>query len=202
VSDNYLLGVDVLAGAAIDVFDEDDIEQIAERVVAEVEAADRALRPLATEEKRFLKSELPGVSDEEWTQFVLAMKTANLNEVSDSNAYGMFEMKPRRLVDLGLMKSVKPVNARSTGHMAWKGEWKSPLSEKGFLESAEVQYRAFSESMKRYAKALEKRPNDMTLSGALAVLHRCGPNGLVIWGDEDRRFPDTVALFDATNGLF
>ena len=43
---------------------------------------------------------------------------------------------------------------------------------------------------------------NITLSGALAILHRCGPNGLKSWSDESARFPMTVALFERTNGIF
>ena len=45
-------------------------------------------------------------------------------------------------------------------------------------------------------------PVGMTLSGALAVLQRCGPSGLVTWNDAGKRFPATVTLYERANGIF
>ena len=47
-----------------------------------------------------IKSEVNGVSDEQWTEFVKAMRTAQTGAVSASNQLGAFEMRPRRLEDL------------------------------------------------------------------------------------------------------
>ena len=199
---SYLHGVDVLAGTYAE---EPAAETLARQVVAEIEAAD----PLPAAPPRVLTSQIPGVPDEQWTEFALAMKTADPKSISGAGAYGMFELKPRRLADLGLMKNVTPVNARSNGRLAWKGEWVAPLTEKKFLSSAVAQYDAFGKSMRAYVKGLEDGsvpqpeaglPQEMTLSGALAILHRCGPRGLLGWANE--RFPETVALYEATNGIF
>lgn len=157
---------------------------------------------------RVVPSLIEGVSDQAWTEFVMAMRTAQPGAVSASNALGMFELKPRRLADLGLVRNVA-LTRSPTNRMAWVGEFVAPLTQKKFLGSPEVQYRAFAESMRRYVDGLtdgtvpsESRPEDMTLSGALAILHRCGPNGLKSWANEDKRFPDTIALYDKVNGIF
>jgi hypothetical protein len=57
--------------------------------------------------------------------------------------------------------------------------------------------------MTAYCKTLDcsTLPTGMTLSGALAVLHRCGPNGLDSW-KSGKRFEHTEALFKKTNELF
>lgn len=155
---------------------------------------------------RLLKSEIPGVADEDWTMFALAMKTGDPSKVSSSGELGMFAIKPRRLADFGLMKNLKKVQ-NETGY-AWVGSWVSPMTKDKFLASPGEQYRQFVQSMRKYADNLQKgiigAPTDgnTSLSGALAILHRCGPNGLKNWSDESARFPMTVALFERTNGIF
>lgn len=159
---------------------------------------------------RVLKSELDGVSDEAWTDFALALKTASIGAVSASNAYGMFEFKPRRLADLGLIRNVFKTRG-PTKRMVWIGEWIAPMTEAKFLGSPTEQYKALASSMRDYVKRLRDgsipkpdggRPQGMTLSGALAVLHRCGPSGLKTWNDAAARFPETNALYQKANGIF
>lgn len=196
----YLHGIDVLVGAHVAPLDA-EMEVVAQNVIAEIETPRL---------ERVLASQIPGVPDEAWTEFALAMKTAAPGSISSSNAFGMFEMKPRRLADLGLMRNI--VSARSSsGRMAWKGDWTPPLTEKKFLASAADQYEAFGASMRKYIEGLEDGsvpqpesgvPADVTLSGALAILHRCGPQGLVRWTDEGSRFPETIALVQVANGIF
>lgn len=163
----------------------------------------------AVPSSRYLESELDGVDDEAWTEFVLAMKTQEPSAVSASNEYGMFALKPRRLADLGLVKNLS--NARSGKRMVWVGDWVPPLTEKLFLATPRLQYKAFAASMQRYATGIADgsitmpdggRPEDMTLSGALAILHRAGPSGLKTWGDEAKRFPATIDLYAKVNGTF
>ncbi len=159
---------------------------------------------------RALKSEIPGVSDEAWTTFAKALKTASPSAVSASNAFGMFELKPRRLEDLGLVTNTTCTRS-PTGRMVWVGEFVPPMTLKSFLGSPKLQYRAFAASMKNYVDRLRNgsiprpdggKPDGMTLSGALAILHRCGPSGLKTWNDESKRFEDTKALYENANGVF
>lgn len=226
----YLDGVDALSIlrplVSEELVDEDaatacdEVRQVADRAVAEVEAGagnapvPSALKPFAAEESaapgatapsRLLASEISGVSDEAWTRFAMAMRTAAPSAVSASNALGMFEMKPRRLADLGLVTNVSCTRS-PTGRMVWVGEFVRPLTSKAFLGSPKIQYAVFAASMRQYADSLraaaDSWPDGATLSGLLAVLHRCGPGGLKNWGDADKRFPDTVALFEKANGIF
>lgn len=198
----YLLGVDVLAGRSVIGYA--DAEE-------ETDQASPALRPFSVTSVptalvgHTLKSEIPEVSDAAWTKFALAMKTASPSAISDTGAYGMFQLKPRRLADLGLMKNLVNVKGK------WTGDWVEPLTEKVFLASPPAQYRAFGASMRRYVDGLRDRtiprpeggrPEGATLSGILAVLHRCGPSGLKTWNDVNDRFPDTVALYQKANGIF
>lgn len=159
---------------------------------------------------RALKSEIPGVPDEAWTKFTKALKTASPSAVSASNAFGMFELKPRRLEDLGLVTNTSCTRS-PTGRMVWVGEFVAPMTLKSFLGSPKLQYRAFAASMKNYVDRLRNgsiprpdggKPDGMTLSGALAILHRCGPSGLKTWNDESKRFEDTKSLYSNANGVF
>ena len=224
--DAYLSGSDILGTAtapiavAVPAPNARDLAVAeAERVVAEeADEERRALVPFETGQvsvpaapaERVLKSEIPNVSDKAWTRFVLAMKTAEPGAVSASNDLGMFGIKVRRLADLGLVLDVRQVRS-PVGRLAWIGDFVPPLTQRKFLSSASEQYAAFVASMRRYIEGLvdgtlprpEGGPAEgMTLSGALAVLHRCGPSGLRTWCDEDDRFPDTVALYERANGAF
>jgi hypothetical protein len=158
-----------------------------------------------------LPSPLHEVSGEDWTRFVLTMRTADTGSVSPSNALGASELKPRRLADLDMVMNLSSTRDQKSGRMVWIGEFVPPLSSEFFLSSPRIQYGAFCKSMKAYADGMKDGeipepdggcPRDMTLSGALAVLHRCGPSGIRTWNDEERRFPETVALFDDVNGIF
>lgn len=186
----------------------DDELQLVERVLEEGDQQ----TPTTTQ---LLKSELASVSDERWTQFVFAMKTAAIDSVSGSCALGAWEMRPKRLADLGLMTNLK-YGRTSLHRLACDGDFvgdvdpkKSSLTKKMFLEHQGVQYRVFATSMRRYIDGLTDGTipqgdivDGMTMSGALAILHRCGPSGLKKWSNESARFSDTVDLYNRVNGLF
>lgn len=212
---SYLSGIDAVVAVDdhdVDAFFRDepgDAEAVVEQALAE---AGQQTPPAPS---RLLKIELASVSDADWTRFVLAMKTAAVDSVSGSCALGAWEMRPRRLVDLGLMTNLHSVKT-PLGRRSYDGDFigdvdpeRSSLTRKMFLENQEVQYLVFATSMRRYVDRLtdgsiehgQADPN-MTLSGALAILHRCGPNGLAKWGDESARFSDTVDLYNRVNGLF
>jgi hypothetical protein len=158
--------------------------------------------------RRLLPSPLEGVDDEAWTRWVSVMRVADAGTVSDTSKLGLFGFKMQRLADLGLVENVSPTNARKTGHMAWTGDWKEPLTQEAFLTNQKIQYMTLVNSTRLYAMALASGdialPDDgeLTLSGALALLHKCGPRGLEQWADESTRRPTTVKLLEATNGLF
>jgi hypothetical protein len=60
-------------------------------------------------------------------------------------------------------------------------------------------------SMKDYVSQIEsgeiEKSVNMSLSGALAILHRCGPKGLHTW-ETGERFPSTIAAYDRAAGIF
>lgn len=202
---DYLFGIDVTVAQPKKA----DAGDIGAAVVAEVESARPDWR--ASVKGRVLRSEIEGVTDGQWTDFVLALATSTLGAVSASNAMGMFEMKPRRLADIGVAESATCTKS-PTGGMAWTAKFVAPMTAKKFLRDSEAQYDALCRSMRDYMARMhdgaldldegDELPADMTLSGALAVLHRCGPNGLRRWLDEEERFSDTVALYERCNGIF
>lgn len=190
----YLQGIDLAREYSVD-----DAEAVGAAVVAEV------AKPV-----RVLKSEIPGVTDGQWTDLVLALKTAGIDAVSPSNAMGMFEIKPRRLADIGLVQNLRRTTSPE-GRLIWAGDFVPPMTAKKFMANASLQYKALGDSMRDYMAKLcdgtidvkeeDELPEGMTLSGALAILHRCGPSGLRNWID-DQRFSDTEALYGRCNGIF
>mgnify|MGYP001568307561 CR=1 FL=1 len=189
--------------------DLDELTRVAGEIVEE-EAS--ALEPfeLPAPKPSTLRSEISGVSDEQWTEFAKAMRVQDAGAVSASNELGFFAMKPRRLADLGLMRELTRVQSPAR-RMVWVGEFVEPLTQEIFLRSPKLQYRAFADSMQRYAAGIGTGAvprsalsalGDTTLSGVLAVLHRSGPSGLKNWHDKSKRFPNTVTLFEKVNGIF
>jgi hypothetical protein len=151
-----------------------------------------------------LKSEIPGVDDDRWKQFVTAMIVAEPTNVSPSNGVGMFSTMPRRLADLGLVDKLSRTRGPS-GRMVWVAVFKRPLTTEKFLRSPQLQYDAFCKSMKDYDKKMEAGEIEcdpkMSRSGALAVLHRAGPSGLENW-KRGERFAETQAVHDRVAGVF
>lgn len=152
-----------------------------------------------------LKSELFGVSDEAWTRFVTSQKTADVGTVSLSNALGMFETMPRRLADLGFVEKLTRTKS-PTGRVVWTARFIPPVTSDIFLTNPELQYKAFVASVKDYAEKLGKgdihSDNSMSLSGKLAILHRCGPNGLNTWNNTKDRFVSTIQAFEKSKDIF
>lgn len=239
----YLLGMHVLGGIASPelTFDDDDLPELSEEELAAQaahEIDDSINRQMTSTENsdggrtvdgggtpgafpaapaRVLPSPLEGVPDDDWTRWVIAMRTGETSDIGDSGALGMFAFKLRRLADIGLMNNVAPTNARKTGRMSWTGDWVAPLTRDAFLNSPSIQYRALAASTQLYMNALAdgeitqptfadgdkaETEKEISLSGALALLHKCGPRGFEQWGNESKRQPSTVALFGATNGIF
>lgn len=150
-----------------------------------------------------LRSQLPDVSDEAWTQFVRGLAVAKPNHVSESNALGIFEIMPRRLADLGLVGNLK---RRKHGRKTiWVAVFVPPLTPEKFLRSPELQYRTFVRSMRDYDQRMQSgdipAAPGVSRAGALAILHRAGPYGLRNWTEGDR-FETTERIYDQVAGIF
>lgn len=207
VSYRNLVGLDALLGVALPQLKQLDPVREVERAVEVAENEERRALDVIPAPRRLLKSEIVGIDDEPWTDFVFAMRTAQPGAISASNALGMFEMKPRRLCDLGVMRDPRCTRSPS-GRLVWVGDFVEPMTQREFLKSPSAQYQAFSDSMRSYVVGLagdalprpEKKLAETSLSGALAILHRSGPSGLKSW--ETNQFPDTLALYERANGIF
>lgn len=166
------------------------------------EAEGSALKPFRPSGRVF-ESKLPGVSNEAWTDFVFVMKTADLRDVSPSNGLGWFGMKYKRLADLGLVTNVRYKRGVAGVQEA---DWKDPLTLDKFLHSPNAQYDTFEASMRDYYNMLLNGgvtpPNvpSMTVSGALAILHRGGPRALADW--KTTQFESTREIYQRANGVF
>lgn len=162
-----------------------------------------ALRPFRPD-GRVLKSELPGIYDEQWTDYAFAMKIANRGDISLSNGLGMFDIRYKRLEDLGFVTNISYKRDPIINRSVQVAEWLPPYTQDKFLKSANFQYRAFSASNRHYFKELRNRslsmPPGVTFSGALAILHRGGRSALAKWATQ--QFDETREIFDMANGIF
>lgn len=150
-----------------------------------------------------LASELQGIDDVAWAEFVRGMATSDATRVSESNALGMFELTPRRLEDLGLVDGV--TRAHVNGRTMWVAKFVPPMTAAKFLRNPRAQYNAFSRSMKDYKARIERgeivKPVEMKLSGALAILHWGGPKGLENWS-RGSRFSTTEMAYNRVAEVF
>jgi hypothetical protein len=151
-----------------------------------------------------IESPLRGVTPAAWTEFVRRMAVAPLSSVSAANALGLFAIMPRRLADLGVVGKLARRKSPE-GRTIWVAVFIPPLTCAKFLRSPVAQYAVFSRSMCDYAGRLASGEiaNEpcVSLSGALAILHRCGPEGLDAW-EQGKRFPSTEQLVERVEGIF
>ena len=149
----------------------------------------------------FIKSPLPDVSDEAWAKFVRAMDSGNVQTITPSGGYGAFDMRPRRLVELGYAKGL--TRGKYGRRLIWKCDFLPPWTETKFLQDPFAQYAAFRSSMIKYAEALRTgahvRPAKCSLSGALAILHVGGHGALSKF---PALFSSTQKVYDAAKGIF
>ena len=149
---------------------------------------------------RLHDSPIEGVTPIAWTKLVRTLSTQPLNAIAVSGALGSYEMRPRRLADLGLMTGVRRVERG--GVRVWRGTFVLPLTEAAFLRDKDVQYDVLVRSVLDHLSIAEARPDGVTLSGALALLHRAGPEVLRTWGVAAPQFDSTARVFERANGIF
>lgn len=161
-----------------------------------------------------LRAQLPGISNEAWTQFIHALTIAD--EVADpddpgfgrprafdarlpSGGLGCFGILPRRLADLGRFRNIRVDNEGRRCVVV--GDFISPMTWEKFTNPL-AQYDFLLDSLRRYDRRLsgEALPEGMTRSGALALHHRLGPSALSKWAEHQET--STMALYRRTNGLF
>jgi hypothetical protein len=143
------------------------------------------------------ESPLEGVSAAAWQRFISALEVQPVGQVSDSGGLGAFDMRPRRLVELGYATNLRRIDNRQCC------DFTSPWSQSRFLADLFAQHTVLSKSMRSYYDALRRgelvKPKEVSMSGALAVLHIGGRGALAAW---PKLFTNTRALYDATRGAF
>ena len=153
---------------------------------------------------------LPGVPALAWEKFVTLMVVSPRNAVTPRGRMGLFGLDARRLSDVGFMTNPrKVVLGAETG--VWSGEWKAPLDQQKFLDSAGAQYEAFSRSMRRLATRVSPAVGTVidgsraSLSGLLAAGHLAGEQGISGWVTDPevrQKFRATTANYVKANGIF
>lgn len=158
--------------------------------------------PPAVRFRSTLASPLPGVTAEAWARFYPALDVQPIGAVSASGGLGSYDLRPRRLVELGLATNLRGGRTPS-GRQAWTCDLLPPLSRHSFLANPVTQYMVLSRSMLRYhAQILSGellRPDGVSLAGALSILHRGGRGALAAFPD---LFDDTRALYEKARGAF
>lgn len=157
----------------------------------------------ATRFKSILASPLPGVSAEAWARFYHALDVQPIDAVSAFGGLGSYDLRPRRLVELGLGENLRSERTSARGARVYVCDFVAPLSRDKFLSNPVTQYMALSRSMVGYHRQLQggelARPAGMSLSGALAILHRGGRGALGAFPD---LFQHTRALYERARGAF
>lgn len=150
-----------------------------------------------------LTSPLPGVSAEAWARFYHALDVQPIDAVSASGGLGSYDLRPRRLVELGLGCRLRSRRTAPGGARVYVCDFVPPLSQRAFLHNPVTQYQVLVRSMVGYHQKLQSgelvRPDGVSLAGALAILHRGGRGALARFPD---LFPDTRALYERAQGAF
>lgn len=151
-----------------------------------------------------LASPLPGVSPEAWERFYRLLAVQPDNAVSPSGGLGSYDLRPRRLVEIGIGCNLRSVRTDRQGGRVYACDFVAPLTQEKFLSNPVTQYCALSRSMVAYHRALTEgeieKPEGLSLAGALALLHVGGRGGLKAW--PDNLFPKTRTLVERARGVF
>jgi len=156
---------------------------------------------------RLAPSPLVGVTDVAWNRFLGVMHVQAINAVSTSGGFGCFDLRPRRLAEIRIMRDVKLERRSRDEDLGGKravyvGEFVSSTRE-AFLNSFPMQLDAFVKSNRLYDIVLRQelhRPEGVSRSGALAILHRGGKGALATW--PEKALEETKALFERANLIF
>jgi hypothetical protein len=157
--------------------------------------------------------EIPlALTRKQWLDFLKAATCGNPRTVSPSFRLGVFGLTVRRLCDLGAMTNPRVIHFE--GRQVFDADWIRPSNLKHFQNAPMLQYRLFTDSIKRYGESPEVSEaigqtidgQKVTQSGALMVAHRAGLPGMASWLTDPtirQRFSDnTTAFFAKANGIF
>jgi hypothetical protein len=175
------------------------------------------------------ESPLRGITREAWRMFYVGLQVQASNMISESGGLGTFDIRPRRLVELGYATGLRS-ERRPTTH-AWVSgvcsrcrttrtektdmetclngrqiqvcEFILPWTRARFLANPYAQYTALAQSMRLYYDALRDgkltKPREATMAGTLVVLHRGGRGALEAW---PKLFSGTKALYNKVQKAF
>jgi hypothetical protein len=149
------------------------------------------------------KSPLDGVSPLAWRRFVDALCVQEASAVSASGGLGEYDIRPRRLVELGYASGLRRERAAVGGRQVQTCVFVPPWTQARFLADTIAQYAALSKSISLYYRALVngelKRPEGLSMAGALAILHVGGRGALQGW---PKLFDNTRARYEAARKAF
>ena len=144
-------------------------------------------------------SPLEGVSADAWQRLIAPLETQPTGAISESGALGASGIFPRRLVELGYATNMR----REDDGKRQVCDFVLPWTQSRFLADPIAQYTVLAKSMRAYYDALRDgeivKPKEMSIAGALAVLHVGGLGALKAW---PKLFDNTQSLYDATQGAF
>lgn len=152
-----------------------------------------------------IASPLSGVSDAQWEKFRAVLEVQPIRAVSASGGFGAFDMRPRRLAELGYVHNLRQARSES-GRLNWCCDFVAPWTQDRFLSDLMAQHAALAKSMTLYLDELQgsdlKKPDSLSLSSTLVVLHIAGKRGLGQWGDAGTRMANTQAMANRAEGIF
>jgi len=142
-------------------------------------------------------SPLEGVSPTVWREWVAAHAIQPGGEVSRGGGLGAYNLRPRRLVEIGRAINFRRIDGKQFC------DFVKPWTQARFLADPIAQFAVLVKSTRLYYDALRdgtiKRPSDVSIAGALSLLH-CGGRGAIEGWPE--LFEETKALYEATKELF
>lgn len=142
-------------------------------------------------------SPLEGVSPLAWRKFLAALEVQGLGDISRGGGLGAYNIRPRRLVEIGRATNFRRIGGKQVCDFAL------PWTQKRFLADPVAQKAVLVKSMRLYYDALRdgsiKRPDGVSMAGALVVLHSGGRGAIEGWPE---LFDETKALYEATKGIF
>lgn len=136
-----------------------------------------------------MSSPLKGVSNAGWQSLVRALDVQAIDAISASGGLGSYDMRPRRLEEIGLMTNLRTLRTLE-GRQVHEGDFVAPMTRDSFLKDPLVQYQALVKSMTLYYENLGSFKG-LSRSATLAVLHRGGRGALSAWPN---LFTDTASL--------
>lgn len=143
---------------------------------------------------------LPGVAADAWRRFASALETQSVSAVSSTGGLGVYEIRPRRLVELKFADNLRYAGDSGRVQVC---DFIAPLTRERFLADPQLQYRLFARSIALYNQQLTagelQQPEGATKAETLAALHVGGRGALKDWAN---LFDRTRLLCRAVRDIF